>query len=84
MIVVLCWSHRIACERDNDVLLFHTRISVLAMQCGVTAMVLLLAGIRRRRTQQQAEMNVMLNYNNCVVVVKGSQPEVLALILISV
>jgi hypothetical protein len=32
MIVVLCWSHSIGCERDNDVLLFHTRISVLTLQ----------------------------------------------------
>ena len=66
MIVVLCWSQPIGCERDNDVLLFHARISVLTLQCCVTAMVVLLGGMYWRRTQQKAEGNVMLQYGNWV------------------
>jgi hypothetical protein len=71
MIVVLCWSHRIGCERDNDVLLFHTRISVLTSQGCVSALLLLLGGIPWRRTQQKVETNVILEYGNCFGLVKG-------------
>jgi len=84
MIVVLCWSHRIACDRDNDVLLFHARISVLTTHCCVIAMVLLLGGINWRRTQHQDETSVSVNYNNCFVVLNGSLFGGLKLILISV